>query len=285
MPELQRDRTRLRYMREGRGPAVLLIQGAGVPGEGWRPQIDGLADRFDLLTFDNPGIGGSTFEGAPPTVESMAADGLAIADAEGFDRFHLAGHSMGGLIAQQIALTAPQRVRSLALLCTFARGPQAARLSASMVLTALRMHIGTRAMRRQAFMELVMPAPYLASVDREALARQLSAVFARDLAAQPPIAMTQLRAMSKYDAYDRLASLRSIPTMVVSAAHDRIARPAYGRELAAAIPGARYVEVAEGGHAVTIQCAAAINALLAEHFSKAGEPSRTAACLEQEHSR
>jgi pimeloyl-ACP methyl ester carboxylesterase len=199
----------------------------------------------------------------------MAADALAIADAEGIDRFHLAGHSMGGLIAQEIALTAPRRVGSLSLLCTFARGAQAARLTWSMALTAVRMHIGTRRMRRQAFMELVMPAPYLASVDRDALGGQLSRLFARDLADQPSIAMTQMRAMSRYDALDRLVSLASIPTIVASAAHDRIARPEYGRQLAAAIPGARYIEFAEGGHAVTIQCAAAVNALLAQHFAQA----------------
>jgi pimeloyl-ACP methyl ester carboxylesterase len=136
------------------------------------------------------------------------------------------------------------------------------------------MHVGTRPMRRNAFMEVVMPAPYLASVDRSALARRLSEVFARDLADQPPIAMTQLRAMSRYDAFSRLASLASIPTIVATAAYDRIARPEYGRELAAAIPGARYVEFADAGHAVTIQCAAAVNALLAEHFSQAdGAPA------------
>jgi aminoacrylate hydrolase len=268
MPEIQREHTRLRYVREGRGPSVLLIQGAGVPGQGWRPQVDGLADRFDLLTFDNAGIGGSTFTATPPTIESMAADALAIADAVGFVRFHLAGHSMGGLIAQEIALRAPQRVRSLALLCTFARGRQAARITLPMLLTAIRMHVGTRPMRRKAFTELVMPAAYRASTDPEALTRRLTDLFARDLADQPPIAMTQLRAMSKYDAFDRLAALGSIPTIVGSATHDRIARPAYGRQLAAAIPGSRYVEWTEAGHAVTIQCAAEVNALLAEHFTR-----------------
>ncbi|MEO8075991.1 MAG: alpha/beta fold hydrolase [Acidobacteriota bacterium] len=267
MPELQRDRARLQYLRRGRGPAVLLIQGSGVPARGWQPQIEGLADRFDLIAFDNPGIGGSTFTGPSPTIESMAADALAITDAEECERFHVVGHSMGGLIAQQIALTAPERVRSLALLCTFARGPQAARLSLAMVVTALRIYVGTRPMRRQAFTELVMPAPYLASVDRAALGRQLSDLFERDLANQPAIAMTQLKAMAKYDAFGRLASLGSIPTLVAAAAYDRIALPAYGRELAAAIPGARYIELADGGHAVTIQCAEQINALLAEHFS------------------
>lgn len=79
--------------------------------------------------------------------------------------------------------------------------------------------------------------------------------------------MAQLKAMGRYDALDRLASLASIPTLVVSAAQDRIALPAFGRQLAAAIPGARYIEIAEAGHAVPIQCADQINQLLAGHFS------------------
>jgi 3-oxoadipate enol-lactonase len=145
-----------------------------------------------------------------------------------------------------------------------------------MFMVALRMHVGTRSMRRAAFMELVMPAPYLASVDRAALEKLLSGVFARDLADQPPIAMTQVRAMAKYDVFHRLGAIGSIPTIVASATHDRIARPEYGRELAAAIPGARYVEFAEAGHAVTIQCAAEINALLAAHFSSAESVSLAA---------
>jgi pimeloyl-ACP methyl ester carboxylesterase len=81
--------------------------------------------------------------------------------------------------------------------------------------------------------------------------------------------MKQLRAMSRFDVRDRLGSLGRIPTLVVSAAFDRIARPAFGRELAAAIPSARYVEIPDAAHGVTIQRAAEINELLALHFAGA----------------
>ncbi len=72
----------------------------------------------------------------------------------------------------------------------------------------------------------------------------------------------------RFDASARLPSLKGMNTLVVSAAHDCIARPAYGKALAEAIPGARYVEFADAGHAVTIQHAAEINSLLLEHFSR-----------------
>ena len=273
MRHLQTADATIHYIREGTGTPLILVQGAGVVGEGWRPQIEALSARYAIVAPDNRGIGKSTYKGGALTVADMAGDVLAIADAEGFDRFHLAGHSIGGLIAQEIALRARRRVLTLALLCTFERGGQAARLTPDIIWRGLRTRIGTAAMRRQAFMQMVMPDAYLASVDREKLAGELAQLFGHDLASQPPIVMKQLRAAARFDASGRLSELAGIPTLVVSARHDRIALPQFGRALAERIPGARYVEIAEGGHAVTIQCAHKVNKLLAEHLSEhAGEP-------------
>jgi len=269
MPILAREGVRLSYSRTGTGPAVLLVQGVGVIGNGWRPQIDGLARDFTLVAFDHRGIGQSDPGGDPLSVELLAADALAIADAEGLQRFHLAGHSLGGLIAQAIALSARPRVVSLALLCTFARGRDGAALRSDLVALGLRTRLGTRAMRRRAFLRIVMPDAYLAGVDGDALATALAPLFGRDLAEQPPIIMKQLKAMSVYDALARLTALEGLPTLIVSAEHDRIARVSSGRALAAAIPGARFVEIPGAGHGVTIQKAAEINQLLADHWRRA----------------
>lgn len=273
MKQLQRPDATIRYIREGTGTPLVLVQGAGVIGEGWRPQIDALRASHAIVALDNRGIGGSTYRASALTIEDMAADVLAIADAEGFDRFHLAGHSIGGLIAQEIALRARPRMLGLALLCTFERGGQASRLTPAIIWKGLRTRIGTRAMRRQAFMELVMPGGYLAGVDREALASQLATLFGHDLADQPAIVMKQLGAASRFDASGRLQDLAGVPTLVLSARHDAIALPEYGRALAARIPGARYVEIADGGHAVTIQCAHEVNELLAEHLGGGAQRS------------
>jgi pimeloyl-ACP methyl ester carboxylesterase len=204
------------------------------------------------------------------TVEDMAADVLAVVDAEHLDRFHLVGHSLGGLIAQQVALTATRRIASLALLCTFLQGRQGATLTMGLLVTALRSRIGTRRMRRHAFVGLVMPPGYLAGIDVDVLCENLKGLFGRDLADQPSIVMRQVRAMSKFDVSTALGRLSEIPTLVMSAEHDRIARPDYGRALAAAIPGATFVELKAAGHAVTIQCAAEVNAILGQHLSAAG---------------
>jgi pimeloyl-ACP methyl ester carboxylesterase len=272
MPTIATRNARIQYWRTGTGPAVVLVQGAGVIGEGWRPQIDALKERNTVIWIDNRGIGQSALVSGELTVEDMAADVLAVADAEGLERFHLAGHSMGGLIAQQIALTARARVSSLALLCTFLKGRQATAMSWPMFVIAVRSRVGTRRMRRHAFVEMVMTRDYLAAIDRDELCTGLQGLFGRDLADQPPIVMRQLRAMGRFDVSSRLGALSGIPTLVLSAQHDLIARPEYGRALAAAIPGSRYIEFPGAGHAVTIQCAAEINAILLEHLS----PSATA---------
>lgn len=269
-----RDAT-IHYICEGTGAPLILLQGAGVIGEGWRPQIDALRDGHAIVAPDNRGIGKSTYRAAALSIAAMASDALAIADAEGFDRFHLAGHSIGGLVAQEIALRARHRVLSLALLCTFERGAQASRLTPDVIWIGLRTRIGSRKMRRRAFMEMILPADHLAATDHTTLATQLATLFGHDLADQPAIVMKQLGAASRYDASARLHELAGLPTLVLSARHDRIALPAFGRALAARIPGARFVEIAEGGHAVTIQCADRVNAALAEHL--AALPSQSSA--------
>jgi pimeloyl-ACP methyl ester carboxylesterase len=265
LPVIETVRANIHYTRDGSGPPVVLLQGVGVTGNGWKPQIEELRDRFTLISIDNRGIGASRSD-VRPTIEDMAADALAVANAERLEHFHLAGHSMGGVIAQQVALTTPSRVLSLALLCTFLKGKQGTMIAPAMLGTAIRSRLGTRRMRRRAFVELVLPREYLATQDRDRLCADLGTLFGRDLADQPPIVMQQLRAMGRYDASERLTALRGIPTLVLSATHDCIARPAYGRALAAAIPGARYVEIPDAGHAVVIQKSEQINEMLAAHM-------------------
>jgi len=269
MPDISCDGATIHYDKVGSGPAVIMLQGVGLTGAAWKPQVDDLRSSYTVITVDNRGVGGSDAGGRALTIEQMAADALAVLDAEGVRAAHVVGHSMGGAIALGLAAEAPSRVRSLSLLCTFRRGRDATTLSPGVLWYGLRTRIGTRAMRRNAFLDLVMPARWLRTVDRDALAANVGEIFGRDLADEPGMTMPQLRAMARFDPGDDVASLGSIPTLVVSAAEDRIARPASGRALAAAIPGARYVEVPGAGHAVPLQRADEINGLLREHIGAA----------------
>jgi len=264
---------RLSYTLDGGGPPVILIQGVGVCGSGWTPQVQGLRSRFQCLTFDNRGIGASQPAGVPVTVRQMADDALEVMRDAGWDSAHVVGHSLGGPVALEMALTQPAQVRSLSLLCTVARGRDATRLTGRMLWLGLRSRIGSRRARRLAFLEIVMPPDALMSINAEALAAELAPLFGHDLADQPPIAMKQLAALRAYDASSRLAALAGIPTLVVSAAHDPIAPPAFGRVLAAGIPSARMIEVPDASHGLPLQHPARVNAMLSQHFDSV--PAKT----------
>ena len=259
MSILKRPDADLCYEVAGQGPPVLLIQGVGVVGQGWRLQVDTLKQRFQTLVFDNRGIGKSVPCSGPISIEAMAEDARALMDAAGWESAHVVGHSMGGVIAQQLALDCPRRVRSLSLLCTFARGKDAARPTPWVLWMTLRTRIGTRRMRRRAFLVMLCPPSVLQRGDTDALAERFGALIGRDLADQPPILMKQLVAMSRHNIYDRLDELSNIPTLVVSAEHDRIALSRYGQMLATAIPGARFELLRGASHGVVIHAPDQIN--------------------------
>ena len=229
----------LAYSVEGSGPPVVFIQGVGVHGCGWLPQVEGLSDRFTCLTFDNRGIGASQPRPSRLSVKQMAGDAIALMDACGWASAHIVGHSLGGLISLQLALDHPERIRSLSLLCTFANGADATRLSLWMIWVGLRTRIGTRRQRRNAFLKLVLPPDELAKVDKDAAAKDLSILFGHDLADHDPVVLTQMAAMRACDLTSRLGELSGIRTLVVSARHDPIARPEFGAAIAAGIRSCR----------------------------------------------
>lgn len=269
MNRLEREAgVHLAWAVDGEGPEVLMIQGVGVPACGWDPQVAGLSDRYRIARYDNRGIGDSSPIAGETSVEELAADALALLDALGWERAHVVGHSLGGVIAQQLALDAPSRVRTLSLLCTFFRGRDGARPRGRMLWVGMRTSIGTRAMRRRAFVEMIVPRSRLGEIDRDAYACEVEPVFGRDLGVRPPGVMKQLRALGRHDASERLGALSGIPTLVVSGEEDIVAPPAQGRALAAAIDGARYVELEGAAHGLTITRTDELHALLDAHFSQ-----------------
>ena len=102
----------------GDGPALLLIHGLGYERHGWGPLPALLAEDFRVLLFDNRGIGESDAPPGPYTTALMAGDALGVLDAAGIERAHVVGTSLGGMVAQELVLTAPERVDRLVLACT-----------------------------------------------------------------------------------------------------------------------------------------------------------------------
>lgn len=266
----------LAYDVSGAGPPVVWVQGMGLHGRGWAPQVDALETRYRCLTFDNRGMARSQPVGEQLTVPLMVSDIVALMDREHIEAAHLVGHSMGGLLAIATALEHRARVRSLTLLSTFARGSDASRPRGPMIWIGARTMIGTRRMRRLAFLEMVMPPEVLATRDRDALAAELEPIFGHDLGERPPIVMSQLSATGAYDASPRLGELAGIPTLVATGAQDIVAPPTFGKALADGIPGARWLEIAGAGHGLPIQMVERTNGLVAEHLDAAEAIARAA---------
>jgi pimeloyl-ACP methyl ester carboxylesterase len=269
MPILELEDANISYELTGRGEPVLFIQGCGVTGSGWRPQVEELAQDFQCLTFDNRGIGKSSTPNANLTVEQMANDAASLIEDAGWQSAHVVGHSLGGVIAQQLALNVPQRVRSLSLLCTFSKGSEGGRVTPWVLWMSLRTRIGSRRMRRRAFLEMLFSEEYLKTVSVDELAQQLAPVIGRDLADQPRILMKQVKALAAHDCSARLHELSRYPILVMSAEKDPIALPAYGRRLSSSIDGSRYAEIPGMSHGAPLQDPRTINELLRTHIVEA----------------
>ena len=110
--------TELYFEQLGSGPGLLFLNGTGATVANASPLLTVFAEAFDVVAFDQRGIGRSALPDGPYTMADLAADVLALADHLGWEHFRLAGVSFGGMVAQEVAVTAPDRIDRLALLCT-----------------------------------------------------------------------------------------------------------------------------------------------------------------------
>ena len=257
----------LSFSIRGVGPNVLFIQGVGVHGDGWMPQIEVLSNKYACLSLDNRGMGASQPMAADPlTVDHMVDDLRAVMDHAGWRQAHLVGHCLGGLLAQAFALQYPERAQSLSLLCTFANGQTVAPLTARMMWLGMRCSIGTRAMRRRGFLGLLYPPGAYALRDHVKVATKISSIFGHDIADQPAVVKHQLRAMRNTNLSEKISGLSSIPTLVVSGTHDPIAPPSLGRQVSERISESQFVELPDAAHGVPITHRDWLNDKLDQHF-------------------
>lgn len=253
------------YDRAGEGEPVLLVMGISMPRIAWFNQMRGLADRYDVTCFDNRGIGETTVPSEAWTLDRMAADVVGLADAIGYERFHLCGVSMGGMISQEVALAYPDRLRSLTLISTMHGGPDHV-MSPNETMEAFAMalqDIGP-------ILRLNFGAKYRAEHPEWV---ELTVAGAK---AQPPRspqgAMYQGWAIAQWVANGgsagRLGSLVT-PTLVLHGGDDMLVPVENGNLLADAIPGARLRIWPDAGHALIHEHADEVNAELVAHFEKA----------------
>ena len=270
MPSVKVNDAELSYEERGQGPCVLFVQGVGLAGRAWSPQVAELSRDHRCIAFDNRGLGASRGDTRTLSVEIMARDALGLLDSLGVARAHLVGHSLGGVIVQSMALLAPERAASLTFLCTFSGGRDLDRPSARLLWLGTLSRVGTRASRRRAFARLIMPDAYLQARGLEQVMSELESVFGRPLWQGPRMADVQLRALRAHDQRERLSELAAHRCMVLSGRHDPIASHAANAGLAARL-GAPHRVWEDASHALPIQHAAEVNAALRSHIAQSAD--------------
>jgi 3-oxoadipate enol-lactonase len=233
------------HLRRGSGEPLLLIQGMSGTHLSWgEPFLGELEPGFDVVYYDHRGIGSSPALDGPFTIADLADDAAALLDRVGWDDAHVLGISMGGMVAQELALRHAGRVRTLALGCTYCGGPQG-RLTdqqTAMVLGEAMMS-GDRERAIRAGYGINVSAAYAAAEGNYAAFREMALAVPAAL----PTILAQMQAIQGHDTSARLPSL-DVPTLVVHGDEDRMLHVDNGRLIASLVPGAR-LEVLEGvGH-------------------------------------
>ena len=223
------------WERHGSGEPLLLIHGLGYARWGWEPVLDGLARSFDVILFDNRGIGESDAPPGPYTAAELAADAAQVLDEAGVERAHVLGTSLGGMVAQELALAAPERVDGLVLACTTPGGPEAFPMPEQTV------KLMTSGATLRQFVENAL-AP---EADEEIVERILRH---REATAQPIEAWSaQAAAGASFDALDRIEGIAA-PTLVLHGTEDAVVDSRNTTLLALRIPDARVELFPGGGH-------------------------------------
>lgn len=255
------------------GEPVLLIMGYSLPGHAWVHQIPALARHHRVVWYDNRGSGSTEARAGVHSMVELAEDALALMDHLGWERAHITGVSMGGMIAQELALRWRERVMSLTLIATHAGGGWRS-------LPALRgpARFLYGRVRGRGFSdlipELLFPTEFLAACDEEWLAGVMQAEFGK----RPPLPqrLSQVAALLRHDTRDRLRQLEGLPTLIVKPALDVLVRPTASDDLQRRIPGSRLLVFPDAGHGLIRQCHRRLNAALLEHYAGALTNSRSA---------
>lgn len=239
MPHVKNGPADVWWEEDGEGDPLLLVMGQGFGSSMWHRAVAPLAEHYRVLTFDNRGIGRSRGSRHRFTIADLASDAVAVLDAAGVDTAHVYGVSMGGLTAQELALSHPERVRSLVLGCTGAPAADA--------VTPTRRRQLRQRVPRSLLLRLpgVVGALHGPAADPARVREDLAVV--RSTPTRSWALAQQARAIAAFSSRDRVAGL-AVPTLVVHGDADRVVPLARGEELMALVPGSRLVVLEGAGH-------------------------------------
>jgi 3-oxoadipate enol-lactonase len=267
MPTVRVNDIQMYYKVHGKGDPLVLIHGLTMDHVAWSFQVPAFsADRM-VLVFDNRGVGQSDAPDPPYTTSMMAADTIGVMDAAGIGSAHVLGMSLGGMIAQKMALEFPERVKSLVLAGSSACPLKGAPRSRFVIDTLRRMaragvdvETRTRIFMAWNFTEnfFVDPVP----------AEMVVNLMAANHYPQSPQGLAgQAEASWSHDTRDRLGEIR-VPTLVLVGDQDLLLSVDQSRELAEGIPGARLEILKGGGHSISFEHTEAFNRIVLDFLNR-----------------
>lgn len=231
---------RIAYEVRGAGGPLLLMQGLGYGRWGWEPLLGPLADDFLVLLYDNRGIGESDVPPGPYTARQLADDAVAVLDAAGVERADVVGTSLGGMAAQELALSYPGRLNRLVLACTTPGGLSSHPMPQQTVELMLEAATLPPEVALRRFVENALAPGASNDLVERILALRLQNPFdLRGWQAQAAAGMT-------FDALDRISGIQA-STLVVTGTEDVVVDPRNSELLADGIPSSR-LERVPGGH-------------------------------------
>ena len=249
MPSAELNGIDVYYERRGEGSPVLFLNGSGATLASSGILLDVFAARCDVLAHDQRGLGRTEVPSDPYTMADYANDAVALLDHVGWERCRVVGMSFGGMVAQELAVTVPERVERLALLCTSPGGAMPSYpLHELAALTA-----DERAPRYLPLLDTRFTPEWLETHESD---RNLVAMMAARVGGtkRPEVVrgeLAQLDARRRHDVLDRLGAI-TCPTLVAAGRFDGIAPLANSEAIAESVPDAE-LRVYEGGHAFVAQ--------------------------------
>ncbi len=244
------------YEEHGSGPPLLLIMGLATDSTAWAFQLPEFARHYRAIAFDNRGVGRTSKPAGPYSIHQMADDATGVMDALGVARAHVLGVSMGGMIAQELALRHPERVSALVLACTFPEPDATVEDRRSFMVGQLggqvsadgELQIDVASLNPLLFVQQMLPAVFNPSFIASDLPK-LMQVFAGALqyGFSMEAILGQVAAVMGHRATDRLHRI-AVPTLVLTGDADQLVAPSNSDILAREIPGAKLVKVPGGSH-------------------------------------
>ena len=270
MPRMQANGQDLYYEVHGEGEPLLCVMGLAADTLTWLPQVPAFSARHRTVIFDNRDVGQSSMAEGPYEIADMAQDALALADGLELESFHLLGVSMGGAIAQEMVLAAPERIRTLTLALSFAGSGAYGRFRGR--------HWGERVQGmtwEQRMDELLLLTMSEQWFEDAGAVEWLRGVMLNHPHPQPAEAFArQVDAAGRFDTRNRLGPLE-MPVHVIGAEHDILVPVWKSKEIAELIPGSKLTILERAPHSAGLERPDEFNATVLDFIAEAG-PVRAA---------